>query len=58
MTYEKTKITAKQKELVEGMNGSGQTTWTVAVINPQTGYWLHTDTFTNKQEAELWMKWA
>lgn len=48
----------KHKELIEGVGGSGQTIYIVAVVCDATGQWLHTDTFKRKSEALCWMKWA
>ena len=46
----------KSYEVHEGMNGSGQQVWIVAAV--VNGHWMHTETFTNKAEAENWAKWA
>jgi hypothetical protein len=48
--------TMKKYEIYEGMNGSGQQVWIVATV--VNGSWMHTETFTNKAEAENWAKWA
>ena len=45
------------KELHEGINGSGNKVWTVAIVN-ETGRWIFMHRFTNKEEALNWIKWA
>lgn len=47
-------------ELKEGISGSGKVVWLVQTerkgLNGQTI--RHIETFTNKQEAEVWIKYA
>ena len=47
-----------KKELHEGVNGSGNTTWMVVTVSQATGQWDHIEHFSNKAEAENWMTWA
>ncbi len=46
------------KEMHEGINGSGNAVYLVVTVCDETGRWLWQERFTNKQEAEHWMKWA
>ena len=48
----------KHKELIEGVGGSGQTIYIVAVVCDVTGKWLHTEKFNRKAEALCWLEWA
>ena len=49
---------ATHKELHNGVGGNGATQYMVVTVCDATGRWLHTETFTNKAEAESWMKFA
>jgi len=48
----------QNKELFEGINGSGHTTWTVATVNEPGGQWLWMERFDSKAEALNWIKWS
>lgn len=44
-------------ELHEGVAGNGSTIYLVVAVDSE-GKWIHTHRFTNKAEAQHWMKWA
>jgi hypothetical protein len=44
-------------ELHDGINGSGKIIYLVVAVDAQ-GNWGFIHYFTNKAEAECWMKWA
>ncbi len=45
------------KEIVTGTNGSGKDVWIVVTIDVN-GNWIWQEHFTNKAEAESWLKYA
>jgi hypothetical protein len=45
------------KEIVEGLNGSGQPVYMVVTIN-KAGQWDWIERFDNLAEAECWKQWA
>ena len=48
--------TKNTKDLCEGINGSGETVWTVFVMQGKRVLGMHR--FDNQAEALCWMKWA
>ena len=48
----------KHNEMSEGVGGNGNAIYLVNTICNLTGRWLHTERFTNKAEAESWLKFA
>jgi len=48
-----------RKELNEtGINGRGETVYSVVTVDSETGQWKHVERFDSKAEALNWMKWA
>ena len=46
------------KELHEGTNGDGSKKYMVVTVCNETDRWIHTESFTNENEAKNWMEWA
>jgi hypothetical protein len=56
MTYVIKEIEYKSREIVEGVNGSGDKVYCVQTVMKNGR--VYQETFDRKSEAEAWIRWA